>query len=320
MIIRQQRGRGIALCLVVSGYCIALGVHGETPAADRARATATPEAPLAAVQSVAASNNTPGINAPKLPGDAEYGEQVILARRANWEPWSFAVDAEYDFTNNAALASAGELSDRYLRTGVAGRYTNRIAGNWFTNFAVDGHALFYQRYDALDFLLLKGDAGLMYRVPWLADTFLSAGYSGYWISNSDLTTEAFHNHAVALSAQKIWKVSRAMQVIVGTSAEYSLAADPAPPQRHEYAAYLGYRLRLTDKFSIDASYRAAWYEYEAFDRQDWNHVVQLSASYNVTEAARLSVSTSASWNRSSNPTFNYNNIVGGVSVGLTLAF
>ena len=259
-------------------------------------------------------------SSPRLPGDAEYGEQVVLARRANHEPWSLAFDAEYFFTDNVALASAGELQDFYLRTGAQARYTNRISGDWFANAALDAHSILHDRYDALDFLLLKAEAGAMYRVPWLADTFLSAGYVGYWITEDDLTTESFQNHAISIGAQKVWKPARAMQIIAGATAEYSFDAEPAPPQRHEYSAYLGYRLRLNDNLSLSASYRLGFYDYPVIDRQDWNHVVVIGASYDITSWARVSLSASSAWNRSSVEFFDYDNIVSGISLSLHMEF
>ena len=292
----------------------------EQPAADRARASViglsitpfsvTKEGPVA----------SPVQPAPKLPGDYEYGEQIVLARRANFEPWNISLDAEYFFTDNVALASTGELQDFYLRTGALARYTNRISGDWFLNTSLDAHTILHERFDVLDFLLVKAEAGVLYRVPWLADTFLSAGYVGYWISEADLSTEAFGNHAMSFGAQKVWKPARAMQIVLGLSGEYSLDAEPSSPQRHEYTAYLGYRLRLTDELTLSASYRLGYYDYPVIDRQDWNYVLVVGASYDLTRYARVSLSASSTWNRSSTSFFDYDNIVSGVSLSLHLEF
>lgn len=302
---------------------LALTAHSQSTTlpgatADRARATADRVTPVASAATAVPAS--PIAAAPKLASDAEYGEQVVLARRANWEPWAFTADAEYYLTDNVGLASVGELQDTYLRTGLQARYTNRIHGNWFANAGLDGHALFYDTFDALNFLLVKADAGALYRVPWLADTFLSAGYTGYWISESDLATEAFRNHALALGAQKVWKISRGMQFVAGASAEYSVNAEPVTPQRQEYSAYFGYKLRLTEHLSLSASYRLARYEYASFDRQDWNQVGLIGVTYDITDWAKVSLSTSAAWNRSNIPFYEYENLIGGTSLSFTLAF
>lgn len=289
--------------------------------ADRARAVGS-LSPDTLLNSAAPSALQPDPTSPtlKLPGDAEYGEQRVLARRANFEPWSIATDAEYFFTDNVALASAGELEDFYLRTGAQIRYSNRISGDWFLNASLDSHAYLHREFDVLDFLLLKPELAVMRRLPWLADTFASFGYVGYWITGDDLTTETFHNHAVALSAQKIWKPSRGQQFVAGVSLEYGLAADPEPPQRHEYGGYLAYRFQLTEHLSASASYRASWYQYPHTDRQDWNHVVVIGAAYDLTDWARVSLSASSAWNRSSASFFDYDNLVSGVSLALHLEF
>jgi TonB dependent receptor len=287
--------------------------------ADIARA-ALPSPGHVTLSPMATAPAAASIGAPKLAGDAEHGRATVIARRAEFEPWSLSADAEYYFTNNVALASAGELHDTYLRSGAQARYANRIGGDWFVDANLDAHTLLHEEYEMLDFLLLKADASIMHRLSWLADSNLSLGYSGYWISQGDLVTEAFRNHAATLGLQKVWRPVRAMQIIAGLSAEYSVQAEPAPPQRHEYSAYLGYQWRLTDRFSIGTTYRAAYYDYPTYQRQDWNHVVSLGASYSLTDWARLSINASSAWNRSNHDFFNYENLASGISLNLHLQF
>ncbi len=305
-------------------FAAALPVCGQdlgiNKATDRARAVDSVLALSSPAQAGPAPVGTPEQGAPKLPGDAEFGEQVIMSRKANWEPWSFSADAQYSFTDNAALAAKDGRADSYLRTGLEAHYTNRLSGNWFVNAGLDGHAYYYDRYDALDFLLVKAEAGLMYQLPWLANTVASAGYAGYWLSESNFSTEAFHNHAAAVGLQKTWKIARGMQVVAGVNAEYSFAAEPAGPRRDECSSYLAYRLRLTEELSVSASYRVSWYDYPTFNRQDWNQVGLLEASYHLTERAKVALSVSAAMNRSNLAFFNYNNLVGGAGVTFTLAF
>ena len=257
---------------------------------------------------------------PKLPGDSEFGEQVVLARRASWEPWNVLMDANWFYTDNVALASRNPLQDWYLRSGLSARYSNRIEGDWFVDALVDDHLYLHSKYPEIDFNMLSAEVGVTRRLPMLGDAFLTIHYLWYGISDSSLTTEAFENHAVSVSLQKIWKVTRGQQFTAGLSAEYSIAADPAPPRRHEYSGYVGYRLQLTERFSVNSSYRAGWYDYPETGRNDWNHIVLIGASYDLTEWARLGLSASAAWNRSNSSFFNYDNIVSGVGVTLHLEF
>jgi hypothetical protein len=312
-----RHGRHSLWCWMVLAQ--AALVYGEAlPLPDRARAIHPSTLPT--TTSAVESQRRSTVPAPKLTADAEFGEQIPIVRKAEWEPWSFSADAEYYYTDNVALASSGALEDFYLRTGVTTRYTNRLSGNWFLNTALSGHTILYDTFDVLDFLLVKGEAGLVYQAPWLSNTFLSAGYTGYWITQNDLQTEAFRNHAATLGLQKIWKISRGMQIISGLSSEYSLSAEPVVPQRNEYAGYLGYQLKLTDKLALTASYRAAWLQYPNVERQDWNHVAALSATYSIKDWARVSLTASQAWNQSSVDFFSYENQVAGLGLALTLNF
>jgi hypothetical protein len=213
--------------------------------ADAARATALAPESFSGTQPQAAEGAP--LTAPKLKGDDEFGDQVILARRANWEPWAVSLDNQYYYTDNIALVPEGELGDWYLRTGVAIQYSNRIGGDWFLDAVLTNHFYLHDAYDVFDFHLLRAGVGGYAAPPWLQDTFLSARYSWYRISESDLTSEAFQDHVATLGAQKIWKISRGQQIFGGFSADFSLAPDPELPGRDEYSAFVGYKLRLTEK-------------------------------------------------------------------------
>jgi len=267
-----------------------------------------------------ASEGRQELQSPRMAGDDEYGEQVILARRAEWEPWSITLGSECFFTDNVALASAQPLDDWYLRSGLTVQYTNRIAGDWFLTGAADSQYYLHDRYPELDFNFLRTDMGFMVSLPWLADTFLTAQHVWYRVSEQDLKSPAFENHGISLNAQKLWKISRGQQLFAGGGADYSVYADPDPAQRHEYSGFLGYRLRLTEKVTLNASYRLGWYDYPQLDRGDWNHVALIGAGYDITSWARLSASFSTTWNRSSISYFDYDNLLSGISVVLHLEF
>lgn len=252
----------------------------------------------------------------KLGGDAEYGEQVVLTRKAHWAPWTLSLDAQYFYTDNVALASKGVVDDFYLRTSAVVQYTNRIHGDLFADAAISNSIYVHDRHSEFDFHFLRAEAGLIWQAPWLADSYFSLHYAWYRISESDFSTSAFENHAACLSGQKTWRISRGQQVFAGLNAELSIAADPESPRRDEYSAFMGYKLRVTEKFSVQASYRAGLYDYRESGRNDWNHTVALACSYDVMEWVRLQLAASGSWNRSSAAFFNYDNLVAGLGVSL----
>lgn len=261
-----------------------------------------------------------GAPAPKMKGDAEFGEQLIVARRAQAEPWSFALDAQYFYTDNVALVPEGEVDDFFLRTGIYAQYANRIVGDWFVDAALSNYVFLHDEHDFFDFHLLRAEAGVTRRLPKLADAFASVHYSWYRISDSDFGDSAFQDHTINAYLQKIWKVSRGQQIIAGTGADFSLAPEPSEPGRNEGSAFVGYKLRLTESFSVQAGYRGAYYQYPDIDRHDWNHSVTVGCTYEITDWARAMITATGSLNRSDNPFFDYNNVVSGVGISLHIEF
>ena len=114
--------------------------------------------------------------APKMKGDDEFGEQMILARRAHVEPWTLGMDAQFFYTDNVALTPTNELDDTYLRTGFFAQYTNRIVNDWFMDASVSSFWFLHGKYDFFDFNLLRAEVGVTRRLPWLDDAFASVHY------------------------------------------------------------------------------------------------------------------------------------------------
>ena len=262
----------------------------------------------------------PPLAAPKMKGDEEFGEQLILARRAQVEPWSISLDAQYFFTDNVALVPEGEIEDFYLRAGFSAQYANRVVGDWFVDAGLSSHHYLHDQHDFFDFHLLRAEAGVTSRLAFLADVFASAHYAWFRISDPDLSEGVFQDHIISVNVQKVWKRSRGQQIVFGLGADFSLAPEPAEPGRHEYSAYASYKLRLTERISVQAGYRGAFYDYTAIGRQDWNHSTSLGCSYDLNGRFRVSVSGSASFNRSSASFFDYDNIVSGAGVSFHLEF
>ena len=255
-----------------------------------------------------------------MKGDDEFGEQLILARRAEVEPWSFTLDAQYFYTDNVALVPEGALDDFYLRTGVFAQYANRIAGDWFMDAGLSNYFHVHDEHRFFDFYLLRPEVGVTRRLPLLADTFAALHYSWFRISDPDFESSIFQDHTINVNLQKIWKISRGQQLLAGAAADFSLAPEPAAPGRHEFSAFAGYRLRLTEAFSVQAGYRGAYYDYPEVDRQDWNHSFTAGVSYEITDWARAVLSATGSLNRSSVSAFDYENLISGVGLSFHIEF
>lgn len=252
--------------------------------------------------------------------DSEFGEQRIVQRRAQVEPWSTVADAQLFTTDNVALTPTGEQRDWYLRYGLAVSYTNRIKGPLFIDLSLQQYLFRYSKFDALDFDLTRFDGGLLVQAPWLSNAFFFARYTLQRITEPGLGTAFFTNHAADLGVQKVWKISRGQQVFAGVAANLALDTSPGSGARNEYSATLGYSARLTERVTASASYRGSWNDYAEGPRTDWNHIVAAGVTYDATDWLRLGVNASFSHNDSNTSFADYDNFVAGCSIALRLAF
>ncbi len=249
----------------------------------------------------------------------EFGEQAILRRRAQVEPWSASLAALLAFTDNAGLTPSAQEEDSYLRTGLSFSYTNRVKGSLFVDVSLTHDLFRYAEFDALDFDDTRFEAGLLWQLPWLADAFFATRYAYERIAEP-FGGHLFDNHSVVLQLQKVWKVSRGQQVFIGLTGDVSLTADPFAAQRDEYTLVLGYNARLTQRITAQSSYRLGWYRYDSGGRNDWNQILSLGLTFDATDRVRFSATTSFSRNTSNRHFAEYDNLVGAVGLNLHLSF
>lgn len=250
---------------------------------------------------------------------AEFGEQLVLTRQAQWDPWSVDAGVSLFFTDNVALAPRA-VEDWFLKYDLGVGYTNRIGGPWSLEVSIAQAMVRYDQFDALDFDLTRGIAGVAYEASWLGDASLFLRYQFYRITDAGFGDEILRNHSLSVGLQKIWKVSQGQQLFFGVSSDPCLEATPVVAERHEHATFGGWSLRLTEKLSAQVSGRVGYHVSPATDRQDWNYVALASAAYAFTDWAHLSVTSSIAWNESDRSIFTYRNVIAGVFVGLHLTF
>lgn len=253
-------------------------------------------------------------------GGAEFGEQRIAYRRAHIEPWTAVVDLQVFRTDNAALTSTGKQSDCYMRYGAAVNYANRVVGPLFVDLAVQQSAFRYAEFDVLDFDLTRVEAGLLLQTLGRFDAFLFARYRFEYITEAGLGSQLFANHSLEVGLQKVWKITRGQRFFAGVAALVPLETDPGGAGRGEYSATVGYTLRLTEQINAGVSYRGAWYHYSKGGREDWNHLLNIGASYDVADWLQLGLNFTYTLNRSNAARADYESLVPGGSLAVRLAF
>lgn len=314
----------LALATPVVGSLVfpSLALAQSAPArADAARGTTT-QAPAAAQQIAPA----PGEEAPKLPGDADYGVQKIVVRRSNWEPWQAGAFAGMSYSTNPALLPDNGKDDFYFRGGAYVNYTPQITGNWFADIGLSQSFYNYDKLDALDFAQTYASAGVLYATPadapaLIRNTVATLRYRFENLTDVDnLSDDFFTDHSIQLGAQRTFRISRGHRAYVGVSGSWSVDASVDSAARDEYAALFGYRIEWTPEFSTSADVRSAIYDYRDADRLDWNNILSVSAEYKFTEWASLGANFGWIFNSSDESVFDYNSGDIGAMVNLSIRF
>ncbi|MFN0126806.1 MAG: hypothetical protein ACKV19_09005 [Verrucomicrobiales bacterium] len=292
---------------------------------DAARQAATTTDPALVRGPEAAGLGLTGEVAPPMEGDEEFGVQRIMYRRSNWEPFAVSLDLGVNYTNNVALVDRGEEDDFFLRSGLRASYTPQLKGGLFFMASAGTEVYRYNDASFFDFDMLSLDTGLLYATPQqgtvfdpiFGDVVAHLLYRYYRISEPwRWGDNDFDNHSVAVGVQKTWRISRGHQAWLGLNADWSLEASEPEPRRDEYSATLGYRIKWTSALESSLIYRAGYYGYEEFGRDDVNQIVALDVAWKLTDWLTATASASATFNDSDEDFFDYDAFNTGVTLGL----
>jgi hypothetical protein len=251
---------------------------------------------------------------------SEFGEPAILRRRAHAEPFRLSLDAQGYFTDNVALTPDHRQQDWYLRTGATLSYTNRVYGNWFADITLQYYRFRYEAFDILDFDLTRAEAKVLRQVPALANAFLYTRFAYERITEADFGSSLFSNSSIECGIEKTWRIARGQQIFGSVSADFSLDADPEFAARHEYAAMLGYSIRLTSRVNAAFSYHSSRYQYAHADRDDWTQLLAAGVTWDLAAWLRLGANITYTHNSSSVPATSYQSLVPGATLAVQGVF
>ena len=251
----------------------------------------------------------------------EFGELPILYRRSNWEPFAVSLSLDVTHTGNATLAPDHEIDDVYFREALSLSYTPQIKGRFFGDFSVRQATHVYDEVGELDFDSIDLYAGGIYilprEMPWLGDASTFVRYRFNELYERTFSSGFYEDHSIILGIQKTWRPRRGHSYYVGYTSAFSLDTDPGLFQRHEHSWFAGYSIKWTPQLSTSFNYRGSYYDYTDFgSRNDWNNIIALDATYELTDWAALRAFASYTWNESDFDQFDYES--GSVGAGITL--
>jgi len=316
---------GLVTTLCVLFFSLASDVFAQS--ANQAQLTRE-QAPSAFPPTVPATGSEAGNVAP-APGDADLGEQQILKRTEEYQPFTISAGAPFYWTSNVALTRNGVQSDFVVAPAVAAFYEPRITNTLYGLIDVREQLFYYDRFDNFNFGSFDVEVGLRYLVPQWHNLLLRIEYDYNRLTEKNSFAAFFQNHAFILDAEIPFRFGRAQTLTLGANANISAAATEshqAPninaisAQRSDYAVYLGYSAFLTRSFFINAVGTLVVRQYYDGGRDDISEILALTANYRVNKYLTLSAVSTLAASQSNQSVFDYQVANLGGAVALQVKF
>ena len=167
------------------------------------------------------------------PNDKDLGEQQILKRQEEYQPFSISASTPVYYTSNVALTPSGEEDDVLFAPGITVTYQPRLTRTLYAEIGVAQQFFLYDRFSELNFASFDAIAGITYYLPQFHNLSLHARYDYNRLTDTDDFDEFFVNHSYLLSASMPFRIGRAQQVAIGIDTQLSFWSHPgcAAPQR-----------------------------------------------------------------------------------------
>jgi hypothetical protein len=267
-----------ALCFIVANEGSAQSANQASLTREQAPSPFPPTVPPSGVE---------GGQVAAAPGDADLGQQQILKRVEEYQPFTISAGVPFYWTSNVALTKNNEQSDFVVAPAAAA---------------------FYGSFDV--------EVGLRYIVPQWHNLLLRLDYDYNRLTKKNSFSAFFQNHAFILNAEIPFRLDRAQQLSLGAVVNISAAAEesnqPPPPnvsaisgRRNEYSAYLGYSLTLTRSFFINAVGTIVVRQYWEGGRDDVSEILALTANYRVNKYLTISAVSTLAADQSNQSVFDY---------------
>ena len=318
-----SEARGRIRAIVVSGLLLFL--FG-TPFAAQAQTVQTNQAQLAReTQPGFTPTPAPGTvetgQAVASPNDADLGEQQILKRAPEYQPFSASISVPIFYTSNVALTPNNEKDDIVIAPIVGAFYDPRITRTLYGHIGAREQVFYYGDNHSFNFGSLDAEAGLSYFLPQFHNLILRGGYDFNRLTLDDrLGDEFYSNHELIFNAELPFRLGRAQQLSLGADANLSVAADHQSPRRNDYEAYLSYSANLSRAFSVNAVGRVVVRDYHQNGRTDVSEILSLTGTYRLTNWCSLSAISSFANSDSNQDVFDYSVANAGGALALTIRF
>jgi hypothetical protein len=248
------------------------------------------------------------------PGDADLGEQQILKRVEEYQPFTISAGAPFYWTSNVALTSSGVQSDFVVAPAAAAFYEPRITPNLYGLIDVREQLFYYDRFPSFNFGSFDVEVGIRHILPQWHNLLLRVEYDYNRLTKKDSFSAFFQNHGFIANAEIPFRFGRAQQLSLGADVNISMAAEEShqPPningisaRRNDYEIYAGYSVVFTRSFFVNAVGRIVVRQYWEGGRDDISEILALTANYRVNKYLTVSAVSTLAANQSNQSVFDY---------------
>jgi hypothetical protein len=314
------RRRGLLFLLLVVTALAAPIVRGQNTAADRARLLSN-QSPAFTPSPNVNANGVDQNYAASTPNDSDLGEQAILKRADQYQPFTLEAGVPVYYTSNVALVNSGEVGAVITAPVIGLTYAPKFQRTLYGEFTIRQQFFYYtNNLSSFNFASFDAIAGLTYFIPKFHNLVLRAGFDFNRLTPTDSLDAFFSNLGLTLNAEVPIPIGRAQQLSFGTFANISLYADSQPPRRNDFGIYAGYAVNLSRNFSLNAACTFVARPYDSGGRTDVSEVLSLSANYHIRDWLTVSAISTYVANQSNQNVFQYNVFNGGGGVTLSLKF
>lgn len=254
----------------------------------------------------ASPSGVEGGQAVSTPNDSDLGEQQILKRVQEYQPFTFSFGVPFYWTSNVALTRHGEMDDFVVAPAVALFYEPRISQTLYGFAGIRQQFFYYDKFDGFDFGSFDFEIGFRYLVPQFHNLQLRFEYDFNRLTNKDSFDDFFSDHTFIANAEMPFRIGRAQLVTIGLNENISVAAVPDSPRRNDYEGYIGYSANLTRDFSVNAVGRLVLRDYyHQQSRLDVSEILSLGANYRITRSLSAGAVATFAASQSNHSVFDY---------------
>ncbi|MCX5815940.1 MAG: hypothetical protein NTX75_06805 [Proteobacteria bacterium] len=257
--------------------------------------------------------------APPSPGDDALGQQYILKRKTEYQPFSVFGNVGWNWISNVALTKNNPQDDNYFLTTTGVSYQPIIRPDLLGEITAAYQWFRYDRFTDMNFDSFNIGAGLTYVIPQLDQLAVTARYNYNRLTNTDAQGEYYRNNSITLGLFKTFPLARAHYLYGGYSSQFGFS-DPKVYQRDYHSLVGGYYLDITSKWSFEAGVRLSYVPYAENGREDYNESITLGITCRLKPWISINFSVLAAFNQSNQSVFEYNVVNIAPNIGLKFKF